>query len=169
MSYAPPGQEASWRTVDPLGIVAAHDKLYLLALRDGEERSYRLSRIREAEQLDEPARRPPSVDLVALWRDRSVRFRDGERALEVSVLVSPGSYEQLVKSAVRVGEHTREPDGRWLVAATFQDLRHAEWAVWSQMGEAEAVAPPALREQLGRRARSVAEAYAPASARSLSS
>jgi hypothetical protein len=41
--YAAAGEEARWRTVDPVGLVSAIGHWYLLATRDGPERSYRLS------------------------------------------------------------------------------------------------------------------------------
>src|SRR5687767_10854570 len=50
-----------WRTVDPIGLVTVREQGYLLAKRAGEDRTYRLSRILAAEELDEPAERPDRV------------------------------------------------------------------------------------------------------------
>lgn len=60
---AEPGPAAE-RVVDPVGLVQAAGRWYLLALRDGEDRTYRVSRIEEAEPLAEPAHRPEGVT----WR-----------------------------------------------------------------------------------------------------
>src|ERR1035438_10854032 len=55
-------QETGERTVDPLGLVARGSTWYLIAIRDGELRTYRLSRTRQAETLDRPASRPADFD-----------------------------------------------------------------------------------------------------------
>ncbi|MFC4462429.1 helix-turn-helix transcriptional regulator [Pseudonocardia nematodicida] len=63
------------RVVDPIGLVQASGRWYLLALRDGEDRTYRVSRIDDAEALPDPARRPEGVDLEELWLRRRADFR----------------------------------------------------------------------------------------------
>lgn len=41
----------------------------------------------------------------------------------------------------------------------FEDLRHATWALWQLGADAEALSPPALREALHTRARTLVERY----------
>lgn len=72
--YAATGRAPQWRTVDPLGLVTVRERGYLLALRDGADRTYRMSRILAAEELAEAAVRPDAVDLDQLWRDRTAAF-----------------------------------------------------------------------------------------------
>ena len=74
--YLPTLQEALWqgrklhfayrrsdatveRLVDPLGLVAKGSIWYLVAAVEGEVRSYRVSRMREARVSDQPCMRPP--------------------------------------------------------------------------------------------------------------
>lgn len=56
---------------------------------------------------------------------------------------------------------TEEPDtdGRLRMEVTFQDSRHAEWALWQLGIDAEALAPPALRAALHDRAAAIAARY----------
>jgi predicted DNA-binding transcriptional regulator YafY len=42
---------------------------------------------------------------------------------------------------------------------TFQDSRHAEWALWQLGTDAEALAPPSLRTALRDRAAAIAARY----------
>lgn len=42
---------------------------------------------------------------------------------------------------------------------TFQDLRHAEWALWQLGTDAEALAPPSLRAALRDRAAALVARY----------
>ena len=42
---------------------------------------------------------------------------------------------------------------------TFQDSRHAEWALWQLSADAEALAPQSLRTSLRNRAAAIATRY----------
>jgi predicted DNA-binding transcriptional regulator YafY len=62
------------RVVDPLGLVAKGSVWYLVAGVDGEPRSYRVSRVREATLLEEPCLRPEDFDLVGYWERSTQEF-----------------------------------------------------------------------------------------------
>ncbi|WP_181788912.1 helix-turn-helix transcriptional regulator [Streptomyces phytophilus] len=158
--YAPEGRAATWRTVDPIGLVTVRDKGYLLAIRAGEDRTYRLSRVRAAEELPEPAERPERIDLDRAWQERSARFRGGGDQVTVAVRVTPRRREELVGTALAVLAEDVEPDGRLRLEVAFQDARHAEWAVWQLAADAEALAPEWLRTALRDRAAALAARYA---------
>ncbi|MFE2323049.1 helix-turn-helix transcriptional regulator [Streptomyces sp. NPDC059385] len=157
--YAAVEQAPKWRTVDPIGLVTVRDQGYLLATRSGADRTYRLSRILTAEELAEPARRPDRVDLDRAWQERSTRFRTGGDQVTVLVRVDPARREELVRTALAV--HAEEPtaDGRLRLEVTFQDPRHAEWALWGLATDAEALSPPWLRDSLHDRATTIAARY----------
>ncbi len=161
--YAATDQPPRWRTVDPIGLVTVRDRGYLLATRSGADRTYRLSRVSVAEELPEPAQRPNQVDLERIWRERCARFlSDGH--LTVPLRVNPRRREELLNTAVAVraadpGLHP-DPEGWLRLEATYQDLRHAEWALWQLGADAEALAPAALRASLRDRAAEMAARYA---------
>ncbi|RDI24686.1 helix-turn-helix transcriptional regulator [Lentzea flaviverrucosa] len=156
--YEARGQTAEWRTVDPIGLVTVREQGYLLAGKAGEDRTYRLSRILAAEELDEPAQRPDRVDLDRAWQERSTRFRTGGDQVAVVLRVHPARREELVGTALAV--LAEEPDDGWLrMQVAFQDSRHAEWALWQLSTSAEALEPPWLRAALRDRAAAVAARY----------
>lgn len=159
--YAAAGQATRWRTVDPIGLVTVRDQGYLLATRSGEDRTYRLSRIEAAEALDEPAQRPDQVDLDRAWQERSTRFRTGGDQVTVVVRLHPARREDLVGTALAVLAEAPDADADgWLrLEVTFQDARHAEWALWQLATGAEALAPPWLRAALRDRAAAIATRY----------
>jgi predicted DNA-binding transcriptional regulator YafY len=157
--YAAAGQEARWRTVDPIGLVTVRERGYLLATRSGADRTYRLSRVGAAEALAEPARRPEDVDLDRIWRERCAQFL-AEGHLPVLVRVTPERREQLLGAAVAVRAEETEPDGRLRLEVTYQDAWHAEWALWQLGAHAEALAPESLRTALHDRAAAIAARYA---------
>ncbi len=125
----------------------------------GADRTYRLSRILAAEELAEPAQRPDRVDLDRVWQERSTRFRTGGDQVTVLVRVDPARREELRgHRAGRPGRRSRR--GRRLrLEVTFQDSRHAEWALWQLGTDAEALAPQSLRTSLRNRAAAIAARY----------
>ncbi|WP_329387857.1 WYL domain-containing protein [Streptomyces sp. NBC_01351] len=157
--YAATGQEPEWRTVDPIGLVTVRDRGYLLATRSGEDRTYRLSRVLAAEELPEAAQRPNRVDLDRIWRERSARFLSGGDHITVLVRVNPARREELLDTTLAVRAEEPEADGRLRLEVTFQDSRHAEWALWQLGMDAEALAPQSLRTSLHNRAAAIAARY----------
>lgn len=156
--YAAPDQEPRWRTVDPIGLVTVRDRTYLLATKEGVDRTYRLSRMLSAEKLSEAAARPDQVDLDQIWARRSAQFLS-ENHLPVQVRVDPLRREDLLTNARAVRAEESSTEGWVRLEVTFEDLRHAIWAVW-QLGTAvEVLSPEALRTALRDRATALAARY----------
>ncbi len=152
--YAARDAEARWRTVDPLGLVDAGGQWYLLATHDGADRTYRVSRVRAAEVLDEPAAPVGEVDLQRLWEQRRDRFRSGLGALPARVRLR-ASRRAALPGPVAVDAES--VDGEWCVLdVRFGDLAHAVAVLWALAPDAEAVGPPELRAALAGRAAAVA-------------
>ncbi|MDG4859001.1 WYL domain-containing protein [Streptomyces sp. T-3] len=159
IQYAAVDQTPKWRTVDPIGLVTVRGQGYLLAKRSGADRTYRLSRISAAEELTEPAQRPDRVDLDRTWQERSTQFRTGGDQVAVLVRVNPARRQELVGTALAVRAEEADPDGWLRLEVTFQDSRHAEWALWQLATSAEALAPQWLRGSLRNRAAAIAAYY----------
>jgi predicted DNA-binding transcriptional regulator YafY len=157
--YAAVDQTPKWRTVDPIGLVTIRDRGYLLATRSGADRTYRLSRILAAKELAEPAQRPDRVDLDRAWQERSTQFRTGGDQVTVLVRLNPARREDLVGTALAVRTEEADSDGWLRLEVTFQDPRHAEWALWQLSTNAEALSPQWLRNSLHNRATAIATRY----------
>ncbi|MFF3666071.1 helix-turn-helix transcriptional regulator [Microtetraspora malaysiensis] len=157
--YAAVDQTPMWRTVDPIGLVTIRDRGYLLATKSGADRTYRLSRILAAKELPEPAQRPDRVDLDRAWQERSTRFRTGGDQVTVLVRVNPGRREDLLGTALAVRAEEPDADGWLRMEVSFQDSRHAKWALWQLSMDAEALAPQWLRDFLRNRATAIATRY----------
>ncbi len=157
--YAATDQTPQWRTVDPIGLVTVRDRGYLLATRSGADRTYRLSRVLAAAELPEPAQRPNRVDLDRVWRERCAQFLSGGDQITVLVRVNPARREDLLSTALAVRAEEPDADGWLRLEVTFQDSRHAEWALWQLSTDAEALAPRSLRTSLRNRAAAIATCY----------
>ena len=157
--YTATGQAPRWRTVDPIGLVTVRDRGYLLATRAGADRTYRLSRVLAAEEPPEPAQRPTRADLDRVSRERCAQFLSGDH-VAVQVRVSPARRDRLLSTAMAVRAEAPDTDGWLRLEVTFQDLWHAEWALWQLGTQAEALTPEALRTRLHDRAAALAARYA---------
>src|SRR4051794_23515341 len=145
LRYAARDVEPRWRTVDPVGLVSQGGRWYLLALRDGQERTYRLSRVREVRVRDEQAVRPPDVDLDRTWRVRRTAFVASLPALPVEVRVRASRRADLLRTAgnVLAGE---QAGGGWpRPTGEFGDPVHAERVLWSMAADVEVLGPAELR------------------------
>lgn len=158
LKYAAPDREPSSRIVDPLGLVTVRGRTYLLALKDGADRTYRLSRIQTAVVLTEPAVRPDRVDLDRLWAERAARFLSTDH-LPVVVRVRSSRREELLANARAVRSEEQESDGWVRLDVAYEDLRHAVWALWQLGTAAEVITPEDLRDALRERAMEVANLY----------
>lgn len=156
--YLASGQPARWRTVDPIGLVTTGGRVYLLATRSGAERTYRLSRIRAVQELAEPADRADHIDLDQAWRDRASRFLS-DTHLTALVRVRSTRRDELADMAFAVRSESDGPAGWRRLEVVFQDLWHAEWALWRLGVDAEALRPPTLRGALHDRAAALSARY----------
>jgi predicted DNA-binding transcriptional regulator YafY len=157
--YAAREEEPRWRTVDPVGLVNAGGRWYLLALRDGEERTYRLSRVREVRERAEPAARPPDIDLDRVWRDHRAAFPASRPDVTASVRVPAARRGDLVRTARAVVEETPDGDGWLRVSLTFGDTAHAEGVLWSLAADVEVLAPAELRATMASRVAALSALY----------
>ena len=158
--YATPGEAPSPRTVDPIGLVTVRGRTYLLATKLGQDRTYRLSRMASAHALPDLAQRPAHVDLERLWAERSAQFLS-EDHIRVLVRVRSSRRDELLSAARAVRAEELQPGGWVRLDATFEDLRHAIWAVWQLDTDAEVLAPDSARGAMYTRASTLTSRYQP--------
>lgn len=87
--------EVTERRLEPLGLVLKAGVWYLVARRDGDVRTYRVSRIVGAEVLDEPFERPDEFDLASHWAASSEAFEQVVQTVEVVALVEREYFPSL--------------------------------------------------------------------------
>jgi len=151
-------------TVEPYGLVAKAGIWYLIAAEDGQPRLYRVSRIEAATLLDETFRRPPGLDLQALWLDLRARFDErGGAGLQVRTRVrSEGLARFLRVSASATSEPpvVRDGHGPWTqVELRFRGEGPAVACLLSFGGEVEALEPASLRATMVTAAEAIAARY----------
>mgnify|MGYP000858269165 CR=1 FL=1 len=159
IEYAAPAAPAASRTVDPIGLVTVRGRTYLLATRDGAERTYRLSRILSAERLPESAQRPARVDLDQLWARRCAQFL-ADHDFPVVLRVRRPRLSELLDMARAVRAEESELDHWVRLEVSFEDERHAVWAIWQLGDDADVLSPVSVRDILRQRAARLVTRYA---------
>jgi predicted DNA-binding transcriptional regulator YafY len=155
------GGAAVSREISPLGLVLASGHWYLLAHRDQQRRTYRVSRIRSVELLDEPATRPAAFDLAQTWAEARSQLEHENTAVEVIVRVEPGALPRL-RQLVPVHGQDRIP----LICTEQIDLtipfESENWACAALLSlgkDVEVLQPAAMRERVAAQARGAAAHY----------
>ncbi len=158
--YEDRNRAASTRTVDPLGLVSKAGVWYLVARYGEELRSFRVDRIRSAQELMQRFERPASFDLERYWRESSARFNEASRSTDCVVLLRTRSGALESVSAYWPAEVVSEDKAGALLRVTFPGTEIAlfQLVAWSE--DATLVEPEELREALVARARRTLERYA---------
>lgn len=143
--------EAVQRLIEPYGLVAKGSAWYLVGAVEGHVRSYRVSRIAQAEVVDEHASIPADFDLAEYWQQSAATFKKNVPNYVAQFWVAPSVWPRLSFAGrfARVTE-TDETDARgWRKAVIGFDVEEmaCEYAV-SFGPNLEVIEPVSLREKV---------------------
>lgn len=156
--YESPLREPSERTVDPLGLVARGSVWYLIASRELETRTYRVSRLRNVEVLQSAARRPQGFDLASYWERSAVEFRQKLPQYRATFLARPGVMRWIRYRGWRLEEE--QPNGeRVRVRVRFDAEEEALQFALSFGADIEVVDPVELRAKTHHAAVAITKLY----------
>jgi predicted DNA-binding transcriptional regulator YafY len=150
------------RLVDPLGLVAKGSVWYLVVAIEGEFRTYRVSRIRDACLTAQPCTRPAGFDLPAYWEQSSAQFKANLPRYPAIVRAAPDLVPKIRSWRYAQIEHAEPPDAEgWIqLSVRFEIIEEACEYVLSCGPQVEVVEPPELREKVIGLARGVLAMYA---------
>jgi predicted DNA-binding transcriptional regulator YafY len=160
IEYVREGRSAV-REVDPLGLVLAAGEWYLVALRNDERRTYRVSRIRSVEQLDEPVDRPDDFHLAEAWADARKGMEDDGPTVEVTVRIKARALSRL-RNLVHVQGQDRVPvaeTGTLELTVPFDNDWWARDALRRLGADAEILRPANLRRRVAAELRKASAQY----------
>ena len=164
--YRHPGStEASERHLEPLGLVLKAGVWYLVARREGEMRTYRVSRIEALTVSDEHFDRPVGFDLAAHWNASVSAYEAGAPSFEVELRASELGVRRL-RGMERGGNRAFRscddagPDGWSHCVVAFESFDDAYDDVLLLGADVEVIAPEKLRERVTANATALTSLYA---------
>jgi len=162
--YVRDGQ-ATTREVDPLGLVLTAGDWYLVAIRSGQRRTYRVSRVVSVDLLDDPVVRPDGFDLAESWTRARRELEDERIAIEVTLRVAAKALPRLRKQVAVRGQDLvpMAATGPVTVTVPFESRTWACEAILSFGPDVEVLAPAAMRRRVADAARAAAALYDDAS------
>lgn len=154
--------EQKERLIEPLGLVAKGNRWYLVALRNGELRNYRVSRIHTAKVENETFRRPLDFNLADYWEQSKKEFIQNLPQYDVQVELHraiikrinfTGKFVQLIK--------TEYPNGDKWISATlrFNDKQEAIEFILGFANKIKVISPKDLPNEVVSSAISVIKFY----------
>ncbi len=155
------------RLVNPLGLIAKGTAWYLAAsTEDGIIRTYRVSRIRSANLLEQKANRPEGFDLARYWEQSKSDLKQQLPRYPAEVLIDP-SIERVIRQALYVQVNhigSLDPEQGWIpLSVDFHNLHSATEFVLSQGPRIKVLKPYELREQVLSSIRRIEALYSSAS------
>jgi predicted DNA-binding transcriptional regulator YafY len=154
------------RVVDPLGLVLKGGIWYVVALTDGDVRTYRARRILEAEPTGEVFGRPAGFDLAAHWTESIAAYESAAPRVTVTVRVNPdalGVLADLVgERALRRAERLDgvDADGWYRLRISVDWPDEVPGRLLAVGGGLEILDPPEVRDRALELARGAIERHA---------
>ena len=159
------GEGPTHRLLEPLGLVLKAGTWYVVAAVDGQFRTYRVSRVVNAEPTEDRFDRPEGFDLARYWAESAEAYERDVARIEVLVRVRPDRLDILRdavgNAVVEAAEYLGDPDPEgwlrlrvrldWPDEAPLTLLRAGPWL--------EVLAPPEVRARLASAARAIVERY----------
>jgi predicted DNA-binding transcriptional regulator YafY len=166
------GQTTVARRLEPLGLVLKAGVWYLVAVANGQTRTYRVSRVLSVTATEDRFARPEGFDLAAFWAESSAAYERDAPRVDVTLRVREDRLwrlrdvvgSQVVDAATRIEEPDPEGWIRLRVRLDWPDEVPAQ--LLSVGSNVEVLDPPEIRDGVIRIARRIVERYEPAPTRS---
>jgi predicted DNA-binding transcriptional regulator YafY len=161
IEYVRDGQ-AQTREIDPLGLVLTAGEWYLVALRGRQRRTYRVSRVRSVELLDEAVTRPPGFDLAESWTLARKELETERTAVEVTLRLAAKALPRLRKMVPVHGQNriAVAQTGEVEVTVPFENQEWAVEAILSFGSDAVVLRPESMRKRVLGELKSALKRYA---------
>jgi predicted DNA-binding transcriptional regulator YafY len=156
VTYEKRDNEFVERVLEPYSLVAKSSTWYLVAKREGELRTYRVSRLHKVMVLDEPFTRDSGFDLAAYWQAHLAAFAAGIDTYEFTLRIDPARLNFVRWLTPGRSEVVAEDTGGWLTVRLNVEVPGlADMLVFGLGNDAEIVAPDDLRDRVRQAAQAI--------------
>ena len=142
------------RELEPLGLVLKAGTWYVVAANEEQLRTYRVSRVVDAQLSEERFTRPDGFDLGGYWTEASAAYEQEIPRLTLRIRVAPHRVSGLgdfvggrAAAAARLLDEP-DPEGWTRLELSMDWPEEAPGRLLGLGGDAEILDPPAAREQL---------------------
>jgi predicted DNA-binding transcriptional regulator YafY len=145
------------RLLEPYSLVAKSSLWYLVASREGELRTYRVSRFHDVVLLDDHFHRRDDFDLPSYWRDHLQEFTEAMVEYHFTLRIHPDRLN-FVRWLAPGRCHVEEPpdvDGWFVTHVQMESLDLAKMLVFGLGMQAEVIEPRELEEAVLSAAREI--------------
>jgi predicted DNA-binding transcriptional regulator YafY len=151
------------RILEPYSLVAKASVWYLIARRNGELRTYRVSRFVVVEMLDTHFERDEAFDLALYWHNHTTEFVAGLPYFAFTVRVSAARLQFLNwYASERYAIRETNSNGTMLVIdLRLSSLEEARMLMLGLGTDAEIIEPDTLREAVVLQAQQIVEKFSP--------
>lgn len=131
IAYQRQDGKSSVRIVDPLGLVAKGMSWYLVADSANGLRTFRLSRIQDAQILEMPCARPHDFDLEKHWKQSTASFKESRSIFKVTLDTDSKTAESIRKYCRPAREEVTKKKGKDVVVMElgFGDEEEARFII----------------------------------------
>ena len=136
------------RTLDPYSLVAKSSLWYLVARREGQFRTYRVSRFRHIRLLDTHFIREPDFDLPTHWQNQTQEFVESISEFTFTLRIHPDRIS-FIRQLMPGRLHILEADdaASWVtVQLHLESMDMAKMLVFGLVPQVEVIEPASLRE-----------------------
>jgi predicted DNA-binding transcriptional regulator YafY len=154
------------RVLEPLGLVLKSGLWYMVALSDGQTRTYRLDAVRALAITDITFVRPKDFDLAAYWAVSTAQFEKDVYVGKAEVRASERGVRRLkelnatYRTAIKAAADVPEADGWMRFTLPVEETSWTASLLTRIGAEMEVLSPPELREAMADVARRMAALYA---------
>lgn len=159
------GDDVVERILAPIGLVLKGGIWYIVALVDGQIRTYRASRVMAATLLGETIDRPADFDLAAYWAESSAAYERDAPTVEVDVRVRADQLwrvnDEFGRGTVERAERTEEIDRPETIRLRMKlgYPNEAPGRLLAVGPDLEVIGPPEIRERVIGLANRIVERY----------
>lgn len=157
----PRNNELKERFIEPLGLVAKRGVWYVVARSEGEMRTFRISRLMDAEGTNDFFERPDAFDLKRYWEESTMAFKAALPKYPVKLKVKNTALQALQRERyVSILDTEPSANTEWVhVEAEFNTVESASRIILSYTPSIIVVAPAQLLEMVKSAIKEIHAAY----------
>ncbi|MED4751992.1 YafY family protein [Brevibacillus choshinensis] len=154
------GEDVVERIVHPLGLVAKRSTWYFVAQVEDDMRTYRISRLIEAQMLEDSFVRPQSFDLASYWEQSTADFQSNLPRYPAHIHVRETLLARLQLERYLQIKSTHPVDSEWVEAhVQFHTLESACEMVLGYGSLMQVIQPQELRLKVIAEAKAILRLY----------